>query len=90
MPFISGPGSEEARYSPVSERPADGFTVSVAFVPTASEAAIRALLDEMGARISDGPSALGLWQISFADDAAAMRDCTLQAADIVESVQANQ
>ena len=70
VPFISGPGSEEARYSPVSERPADGFTVSVAFVPTASEAAIRALLDEMGARISDGPSALGLWQISFADDAA--------------------
>ena len=69
VPFISGPG-EDARYAPVSEQPAAGSTVSVAFVPTASEAAIRALLAEMGARITDGPSAIGLWQLSFADDAA--------------------
>ena len=91
MPFISGPGGGEARYAPVSEQPAAGSTVSVAFVPTASEAAIRVLLAEVGARISDGPSAIGLWQLSFADDAA--RDAgllRLQAADIVESVQANE
>ena len=58
VPFISGPGAGEARYAPVSEQPAAGSTVSVAFVPTASEAAIRALLAETGARISDGPSAI--------------------------------
>jgi anti-sigma factor RsiW len=70
VPFIAGPGGGEARYAPVSEQAAAGSTVSVAFVPTASEAAIRALLAEAGARISDGPSAIGLWQLSFANEAA--------------------
>jgi hypothetical protein len=91
VPFISGPGGGEVRYAPVSEQPVAGSTVSVAFVPTASEAAIRVLLAEVGARISDGPSAIGLWQLGFADNAA--RDAglsRLQAADIVESVQANE
>jgi anti-sigma factor RsiW len=91
VPIISGPRGGDARYAPVSEQAAAGSTASVAFVPTASEAAMRALLAEAGARISDGPSAIGLWQLSFADDAA--RDAgllKLQAADIVESAQANE
>ena len=90
VPLISGPDGE-ARYAPVSKQPAAGFAVSVAFVPTASEEAIRALLAEIGARISDGPSAIGLWQLSFADDAARNAGLIrLQAADIVESAQADE
>ena len=68
VPIITGPRGGEPRYAPVSEQAATGSTVSVAFVPTASKSAIRALLAEAGARISDGPSAIGLWQLSFADD----------------------
>ena len=69
FPSFSGP-AENARYAPVSERPAGGPTLSVAFLPEATEADMRALLQEIDARISDGPSAIGLWQLSFADDAA--------------------
>ena len=82
------PGGD-ARYAPVSEQSRAGLTVSVAFGAT-ERSAIRALLREMGARISDGPSAIGLWQLSFAGDAA--RDAglaRLQAAEIVESAQVN-
>ena len=89
VPLLPGP-TGEARYAPVSEEPARGPTLSVAFVPEATEAEIRALLQEIGARIGDGPSAIGLWQLDFPD--AAARDAglaRLREAAIVESAQAD-
>ena len=89
VPFVLPP-TEMPEYAPVSERPAGEPTLSVAFLPEATEADMRALLQEIDARISDGPSAIGLWQLSFAD--AAARDAglaRLQSAVIVESAQAN-
>jgi hypothetical protein len=74
-------------YRPVSEQPA-AFALQVAFAPDATEAEIRALLGDIGARVSDGPSAIGLWQLAFAS--AAERDAglaRLNAAPIVESAQ---
>ena len=68
--------------------PAAGFSLSVAFAPDATEGAIRGLLQEVDARVSDGPSAIGLWQLSFAS--AEARDAglaRLEADPIVESAQ---
>lgn len=71
--------------------PAEGTLLRVAFRATVTEAQIRGLLAETGGRITDGPSALGLWQIGFVSPAA--RDTALQrfsaASEIVESAQAD-
>lgn len=86
MPVI-GSFTGGGGYSPVS-RPSDDFTLQVAFAPGASEAAIRDLLREIGAQVSGGPSAVGLWQLSFENTRA--RDtglARLEAAGIVESAQ---
>ena len=86
VPLLTGPGGQEG-YVPVTEAPA-GFSLDVAFVPEAAEGSIRELLRSVGGRVSDGPSAIGLWQLSFAS--AEARDAameTLAAAPIVESVQ---
>jgi anti-sigma factor RsiW len=86
VPLITGPG-EPTGYAPVSQAPADG-TLEVAFAPEAPEAAIRELLRAVGGRVSDGPSAIGLWQLSFPTPEA--RDAAMEAlaaAPIVESVQ---
>ncbi len=64
-------------------------TVTVAFAPQATEAAIRALLQEVGATITGGPSALGLWTLGFPDPArreAGIRRLRSESA-IVETVQ---
>jgi len=82
------PGDQGPGYAPVSEEPSGDFSLSVAYAPTATEAEIRALLLEIGARVTGGPSAIGLWQLGF--DSAAARDAglaRLQAADIVETAQ---
>ncbi|MGR3804689.1 hypothetical protein [Marinibacterium profundimaris] len=88
LPMLGGP---QAGYGTVSEAPAEAHSLTLAFAPQATEAEIRALLAEAGGRITDGPSALGLWQVSF-DDAGA-RDAALAAfgavPGIVEHVQAN-
>jgi len=86
VPLLTRPG-EEAGYEPVTEAPA-GFTLDVAFAPEASEQAIRGLLRSVDGRVSDGPSAIGLWQVSF--PSAEARDAAMEAlaaAPIVESVQ---
>jgi hypothetical protein len=86
VPYITDPGG--AGYAPVSQAPAAGLTLTVAFDPAASEADVRALLVDIGARVSDGPSAIGLWQLAFPTPAARDEGLTrLEAADIVESVQ---
>ena len=85
VPLIApdgGPGFE-----PVGE--AAAFSLAVGFAEDAPEGEIRALLLSVGGRITDGPSALGLWQVSF-DDAAA-RDAALaafEAAPIVATAAA--
>ena len=89
VPLVFGP-AEQPGYVPVSAPPAGGPTLSVAFLPDATEAEMRTLLQEIGARIEEGPSAIGLWQLSFTDTAA--RDAgllRLRGAAIVESAQAN-
>ncbi len=87
VPFLTRPG-DDAAYRPVTEAPAAGFVLAVAFRPTATEAGMRDLVRSVGARVSDGPSAVGLWTLTFAD--AGARDngmAVLMAAPIVESVQ---
>ncbi len=87
VPILSLRGDEPG-YAPVSEQSAGEFSLSVAFEPEATEEAIRLLLREIDARISDGPSAIGLWRLSFGS--AAARDAglaRLRAAAIVESAQ---
>jgi hypothetical protein len=87
VPLLS-PGREEATYAPVSEAPADGAALVVAFRPGTTEDAMRALLRASGAEVTGGPSAIGLWQLGFTD--AAARDAALVrlASDpIVESAQ---
>lgn len=72
VPFL--PGGEEAGFVPVSEAPLSPAeaerALRVGFAETASVGALTALLAEAGARIVDGPSAVGLFTLSF-DDAAA-------------------
>lgn len=46
-----------------------GPSVRVAFAPDANEEAIRTLLRSTGARIVDGPSALGLYTLAFEGEA---------------------
>lgn len=61
----------------------------ITFAPTATEAEIRALLLETGGTLVDGPSALGIYRLSFGD--AKARDsgvARLKGARIVESVSA--
>ncbi len=53
-----------------------GARARVAFVPEASEASVRALLREAGARIVDGPNALGFYVLAFDDTDA--RDAALR------------
>ena len=74
-------------YAPVSEA-ADGTMLAVAFMPTATEAEIRTLIQRVGAQVTAGPSAIGLWTLAFRD--AAGRDAglaKLKATSIVESAQ---
>ncbi|MEM7507103.1 MAG: hypothetical protein AAF415_10160 [Pseudomonadota bacterium] len=66
--------------TPLIERtePGAGYTTAsgdaadilrIAFAPEATEAQIRAVLGEVGGRIVDGPSALGLYSIALPDGA---------------------
>ncbi|MFK7882109.1 hypothetical protein [Roseobacter sp.] len=53
-------------FRPASEQPT-AFSFQVKFVDTATFVEIMALLSQIGGTISDGPSALGLVRLSFAD-----------------------
>lgn len=86
-----GSGSQGARgvFRPVIDPVDGGALAQIAFRPTAAEAEIRALLIETRATLINGPSALGLYRISF--DSVESRDAALarmRAADVVESVNA--
>lgn len=72
--FLAGPmlvdrGEPAAQYTTATgpnEGLAAGPLARVAFVPEASEESIRSLLREAGARIVDGPNALGFYVLAFA------------------------
>ncbi|WP_138468831.1 hypothetical protein [Poseidonocella sp. HB161398] len=49
---------------------AEGPVLRAAFVPGATLGEVTQLLQEAGARVIDGPGALGLYTLGFADDAA--------------------
>jgi hypothetical protein len=91
LPLIPGLRGTEPGYVTATDRPAGAVTATVAFVPDATEGRIRALLAETGAQIVGGPTALGLWRLGFADDAARAGAIARLAAepDLVESVQAD-
>lgn len=85
VPLLPEPG----QYRPVTEAPGPAPEIVVAFAPTATEGAIRALLREVGAEVVGGPTAVGLWRLGFAD--AAARDAALVRLGgdgLVESAQA--
>jgi anti-sigma-K factor RskA len=75
-------------YAPVSETPAEGSMLRVAFAPDAMEGDIRTLLQRIGAEVTGGPGALGLWTLRFPDESA--RASGLEALNeslLVEGVQ---
>lgn len=64
-----GPGPEEARYVTASDPQAlDGYILKVAFAADARQADITALLQSVDGEIAGGPSALGLFLVSFEDE----------------------
>jgi len=92
VPLLAPPGEAPDGYVTASERPAGQGADSVAsviFRPDARAGDIEPLLRESGARILDGPSALGLYRIGFADPGSRATGVeTLREAEkIVEFVQ---
>lgn len=84
-----GGGGGQGGFEIATDGP-DGALVQVTFAPGATEAEIRELLLRLGGRLADGPSALGVYRIAFADDAA--RDAALSALSssaIVENAAAD-
>ncbi|MAC79986.1 MAG: hypothetical protein CML66_18195 [Rhodobacteraceae bacterium] len=86
VPFLGG---RDTGYETASESPAPGVNLTVAFSPSATEEQIRTLLSQTGGRVTDGPSAIGLWQVSFDDEAArtAALETFTQGGGIVDLVQ---
>ncbi|KIT15066.1 hypothetical protein [Jannaschia aquimarina] len=79
-------GPDAPLYRTVSEE-TDGATLGIAFAPGAAAADIEALLRETGARIVDGPSAIGLYRIAFEDEVARTEArAALEASALVELV----
>lgn len=66
VPQLPGTGGG---FVPASET-AQGPVLRVAFAETAQMDEITALLQQIGAEIGDGPGAIGLYTLRFADDAA--------------------
>lgn len=66
-------GDSEPAYELASGDKDAQFTLRIAFDETATEAEMRAALREVEARIVDGPSAIGLYTVSF-EDAQSMED----------------
>lgn len=64
-----------AGYAPVSQQTSGGPALQIIFAGDAPLGAISELLRDVGGEISDGPSAIGLYRVSFTDEAA--RDTAL-------------
>ncbi len=82
-------GGDTPLYRTVSEE-TSGFNIAIAFVPDATVAEIEALLRQNGARITDGPSAIGLYRVSFeTEDARASALATFGTAPLIDLVAEN-
>ncbi|WP_118136567.1 hypothetical protein [Oceanicella sp. SM1341] len=68
VPYLTGPAPQPGGYQPAGEA-AEGPTLRVAFAQDARLDAVADLLADLGARIVDGPGALGLFTLSFEDAA---------------------
>ncbi|MDJ0642033.1 MAG: hypothetical protein QNJ15_04380 [Erythrobacter sp.] len=66
VPAITS-SDEPAAYNLAGDADSSAFTLRVSFQADVSEAELRALLGEADARIVDGPSAIGLYTLGFAD-----------------------
>jgi anti-sigma-K factor RskA len=69
--LFRGDPDGSAEYALAGEDRSASLVLRVAFVEAASEADLRALLQAVDARIVDGPSAIGLYDLAF-DDAEAL------------------
>ena len=80
VPAIT-PATEDtpAEYNLASGEEAAQFTLRIAVAEGATEAQMREVLGEANARIVDGPSAIGLYTIAFADAEAKASAATLLA-----------
>lgn len=58
---------EQAAYETVTETSED-FSLQITFAPDVTESEIRALFLKTGANITRGPSALGIYEVTFADE----------------------
>lgn len=88
VPLLPGPGGG---YVAATGPTAGGPSASVAFAAGATEAEIRSLLLEVGASVTGGPSAIGLWQVTFDSESARATGLAklLSRPGIVESAQAD-
>ncbi|WP_238367226.1 hypothetical protein [Mesobacterium pallidum] len=84
--YIATAPGDAPTYRTVSEE-AEGFVLAVAFTADAQMAETQALLREIGARVVDGPSAIGLFRLAFdsAEDLAAAR-AALAASPLIDLV----
>lgn len=73
--LIPSNGPSEPQYLPVSEIGVETLA-QVAFAPTATELDMRALLSAVDGQIVRGPSAIGLYDIQFSDEAT--RDAAIE------------
>ncbi|WP_299297987.1 hypothetical protein [uncultured Tateyamaria sp.] len=84
--FLVSTSRDEPLFRTVSEEPALP-SLAIAFRTDATLAEVEALLGTAGARIVDGPSALGLYWVAFENDAARQSgQITLEASSLVSLV----
>jgi anti-sigma factor RsiW len=89
--LVSTDPSAGAEYALAGADRSASFVLRVAFVEVASEADVRQLLRDIDARIIDGPSAVGLYDLAF-EDAKAMAAARAQLAekrDLVSEIAEN-
>lgn len=67
--FVAPDGGDAPVYG-TATAPAEGATLQVVFAEDAPLGAVAALLAETGAEVTGGPGALGVFHLSFADEAA--------------------
>lgn len=82
------PGAQEAPvYRTVSEQATSALSLAVGFASSTEMGAVQSLLNELDARIVDGPGAIGLYRLAF--DTEAARDAareTLAASPLVDLI----
>lgn len=78
---------EEPAYRTVSQEPTFTFSLAVGFASSTEMGAVQSLLNELDARIVDGPGAIGLYRLAF--DTEAARDAareTLASSPLVDLI----